>query len=101
MIGTKLASLHNTKGVECVGSKLQYHAGDQCKRWYQEYDLFIYNLVILAKLCERITMKKDRAAKDWEAFNPVLSILSYIFKAPLVPSGAPIINALLVFTQHY
>jgi myo-inositol-1-phosphate synthase len=57
----------------------------------------IYDLVILAELCERITMKKD-GAEDWEAFHPVLSILSYMLKAPLVPNGAPVINAL--FTQR-
>jgi myo-inositol-1-phosphate synthase len=59
--------------------------------------LLIYNLVILAELCERITMNKDGAG-GWEAFDPVLSILSYMLKAPLVPSGAPLINAL--FMQH-
>jgi myo-inositol-1-phosphate synthase len=57
----------------------------------------IYDLVILAELCERIKMKKD-GEKDWEAFHPVLSLLSYMLKAPLVPNGAPVINAL--FTQR-
>jgi hydroxylamine reductase (hybrid-cluster protein) len=55
------------------------------------------DLVILAELCERITMKKDGAG-NWEAFDPVLSFLSYMLKARLVPSGAPVINVLL--TQH-
>lgn len=57
----------------------------------------IYDLVILAELCERVTMKKD-GDSDWEAFHPVLSLLSYMLKAPLVPNGAPVINAL--FTQR-
>jgi myo-inositol-1-phosphate synthase len=57
----------------------------------------IYDLVILAELCERITMKKD-GDSDWEAFHPVLSLLSYMLKAPLVPNGAPVVNAL--FTQR-
>jgi myo-inositol-1-phosphate synthase len=57
----------------------------------------IYDLVILAELCERITMKKD-GESDWEAFHPVLSLLSYMLKAPLVPNGAPVVNAL--FTQR-
>jgi myo-inositol-1-phosphate synthase len=57
----------------------------------------IYDLVILSELCERITMKKD-GDSDWEAFHPVLSLLSYMLKAPLVPNGAPVINAL--FTQR-
>ena len=57
----------------------------------------IYDLVILGELCERITMKKAGEEK-WEAFHPVLSLLSYMLKAPLVPSGAPVVNAL--FTQR-
>lgn len=57
----------------------------------------IYDLVILAELCSRITMKKD-GAEEWESFHPVLSLLSYMLKAPLVPEGAPVVNAL--FTQR-
>jgi len=57
----------------------------------------IYDLVILAELCERISMKKEDS-NNWESFHPVLSILSYMLKAPLVPSGAPVVNAL--FTQR-
>jgi myo-inositol-1-phosphate synthase len=57
----------------------------------------IYDLVILGELCERITMKKD-GEDTWEPFHPVLSILCYMLKAPLVPNGAPVVNAL--FTQR-
>jgi myo-inositol-1-phosphate synthase len=57
----------------------------------------IYDLVILGELCERITVKKE-GSEDWEAFHPVLSLLSYMLKAPLVPNGAPVVNAL--FTQR-
>jgi myo-inositol-1-phosphate synthase len=57
----------------------------------------IYDLVILAELCERIKVKKE-GQTDWEAFHPILSILSYMLKAPLVPAGAPVVNAL--FTQR-
>ncbi|CAB9505540.1 Inositol-3-phosphate synthase [Seminavis robusta] len=57
----------------------------------------IYDLVILGELCERITMKKE-GSKNWETFHPVLSLLSYMLKAPLVPNGAPVVNAL--FTQR-
>jgi len=57
----------------------------------------IYDLVILAELCERITIKRD-GDKEWETFHPILSLLSYMLKAPLVPSGAPVVNAL--FTQR-
>jgi myo-inositol-1-phosphate synthase len=57
----------------------------------------IYDLVILGELCERITMRKE-GTSIWEAFHPVLSLLSYMLKAPLVPPGAPVINAL--FSQR-
>lgn len=57
----------------------------------------IYDLVILGELCERISMRKNGDEK-WEHFHPVLSLLSYVLKAPLVPSGAPVVNAL--FTQR-
>jgi myo-inositol-1-phosphate synthase len=53
----------------------------------------IYDLVILGELCERISVKKD-GSTDWEQFHPVLSLLSYMLKAPLVPNGAPVVNAL-------
>jgi len=57
----------------------------------------IYDLVILGELCERITVKKE-GSEEWEQFHPVLSLLSYMLKAPLVPNGAPVVNAL--FTQR-
>jgi myo-inositol-1-phosphate synthase len=57
----------------------------------------IYDLVILGELCSRISVKKEGQA-EWEGFHPILGILSYMLKAPLVPSGAPVINAL--FTQR-
>jgi len=52
----------------------------------------IYDLVILGELCQRVQVKKEGEA--WEHFHPVLSLLSYMLKAPLVPNGAPVINAL-------
>lgn len=58
----------------------------------------IYDLIILAEMCERITMKKE-GAELWEAFHPVLSLLSYMLKAPLVPNGAPVVNALFAQRQ--
>jgi myo-inositol-1-phosphate synthase len=57
----------------------------------------ILDLVILTELCERIQLKNANA-DEFEQFHPVLSILSYLLKAPLVPQGTPIINAL--FTQR-
>ena len=58
----------------------------------------IYDLVILGELCERITVKKE-GDDQWEPFHPVLSLLSYMLKAPLVPNGAPVVNALFAQRQ--
>lgn len=57
----------------------------------------IYDLVILAEICERITVMRE-GSDQWEGFHPVLSLLSYMLKAPLVPNGAPVVNAL--FSQR-
>ena len=57
----------------------------------------IYDLVILGELCQRVQIKREEES-DWESFHPVLSLLSYMLKAPLVPDGAPVVNAL--FTQR-
>ena len=57
----------------------------------------IYDLVILGELCQRIQIKRE-GETEYEAFHPVLSLLSYMLKAPLVPNGAPVVNAL--FTQR-
>eukprot|EP00118_Oscarella_pearsei_P025125 m.307565 g.307565 ORF g.307565 m.307565 type:complete len:551 (+) comp42467_c0_seq1:61-1713(+) len=53
----------------------------------------ILDLVILAEVCERITLKKE-AEVEYTRFNSVLSLLSYLLKAPMVPRGTPIVNAL-------
>lgn len=58
----------------------------------------IYDLVLLGELCERIRIRKE-GKDDWEAFHPVLSLLSYMLKAPLVPNGAPVVNALFAQRQ--
>jgi myo-inositol-1-phosphate synthase len=57
----------------------------------------IYDLVLLGELCERIQIRKE-GSDSWERFHPVLSLLSYMLKAPMVPNGAPIVNAL--YTQR-
>lgn len=55
----------------------------------------ILDLVILAELCSRITFKQGESETDeFTGFHSVLSILSYLCKAPLVPNGTPVINAL-------
>ena len=53
----------------------------------------ILDLVIITELCQRITFKAASQA-SYQTFHPVLSILSYLCKAPLVPDGAPVINSL-------
>jgi len=57
----------------------------------------ILDLVILTELCERIQVKRADD-EDFEQFHSVLSILSYLLKAPMVPQGTPIVNAL--FSQR-
>jgi len=57
----------------------------------------ILDLVILTEVFQRITFKTD-SQKDFEGFHPVLSLLSFLIKAPLTPPGTPVVNAL--FTQR-
>ncbi|XP_055855550.1 inositol-3-phosphate synthase [Episyrphus balteatus] len=59
----------------------------------------ILDLVILGELCSRIHLKSNKeTSSQWVAFKPVLSILSYLCKAPLVPKGTPVVNSL--FSQR-
>ncbi|KAN0000939.1 hypothetical protein ACTFIZ_001390 [Dictyostelium cf. discoideum] len=53
----------------------------------------ILDLVILAEVTSRITMKKQND-DQFATFHPVLSLLSYLLKAPLVPKHATVVNAL-------
>ncbi|XP_065211073.1 inositol-3-phosphate synthase isoform X2 [Planococcus citri] len=53
----------------------------------------ILDLVILAEICTRIQFFTPDQ-KDPVQLNVVLSFLSYLLKAPLVPKGAPIVNSL-------
>ncbi|XP_033219434.1 inositol-3-phosphate synthase 1-B isoform X2 [Belonocnema kinseyi] len=55
----------------------------------------ILDLVLLAELCSRITFKPaDLPEEAFSGFHSVLSILSYLCKAPLVPKDSPVVNAL-------
>jgi myo-inositol-1-phosphate synthase len=75
MHGKNTISMHNTCEDSLLASPL------------------MLDLVIMCELMQRITWKtKDMAS--FESFHPVASILSYMLKAPLVPSGAPVVNAL-------
>jgi len=53
----------------------------------------ILDLVILTELFERITFKTGTEG-DFTKMNSVLSVLSYLLKAPMVPNKAPVVNAL-------
>eukprot|EP00268_Persea_americana_P054810 TRINITY_DN6320_c0_g1_i1.p1 TRINITY_DN6320_c0_g1~~TRINITY_DN6320_c0_g1_i1.p1 ORF type:complete len:233 (-),score=51.40 TRINITY_DN6320_c0_g1_i1:233-886(-) len=53
----------------------------------------ILDLVLLAELSSRILLKAEGEAK-FHSFHPVATILSYLTKAPLVPPGTPVVNAL-------
>jgi myo-inositol-1-phosphate synthase len=53
----------------------------------------ILDLVILTELFARISFRKT-GSTNFNPFHPVLSILGYMLKAPLVPKGKPVVNAL-------
>ena len=75
MGGTNTLVIHNTCEDSLLASPL------------------ILDLVILAELCERIQYRTE-AEEGFQSFHSVLSILSYLCKAPLVPAGTPVINSL-------
>ncbi|KAM9708681.1 inositol-3-phosphate synthase 1-A-like [Menidia menidia] len=52
----------------------------------------ILDLVILTELCQRINIR-PQGEKDFQSFHSVLALLSFLCKAPLVPSGTPVVNA--------
>lgn len=53
----------------------------------------IIDLVIVAELMTRIQWKVA-GSEQFKGFHSVLSILSYMLKAPLTPPGTPVINSL-------
>merc|ERR1711997_1399337 len=56
----------------------------------------ILDLAILCELMGRVRVSRNGGEE--ESFHTVLSILSYMLKAPIVPPGTPVVNAL--FTQR-
>ena len=52
----------------------------------------IIDLVLIAELMTRVSWKAEGG--EYKGFHSVLSILSYMLKAPLVPNGTPVVNAL-------
>ena len=75
MNGTNTIAIHNTCEDSLLAAPL------------------IIDLVVLGELCERIQIKKE-GEKDYSQFHSVLSILSYLLKAPMTPPGTPVVNAL-------
>jgi hypothetical protein len=51
------------------------------------------DLVLLTELCQRVSFCTDSDPEP-QGFHTVLSLLSFLFKAPLVPPGSPVVNAL-------
>ena len=51
------------------------------------------DLAILTELMTRIEYRTS-ADDTYSPFHPVLSLLSYMLKAPLVPTGTSVVNAL-------
>ncbi|KAI0315166.1 hypothetical protein OF83DRAFT_1174085 [Amylostereum chailletii] len=54
----------------------------------------ILDLSILAELLTRIQYKKSNEGADFKPLYPVLSLLSYMCKAPLVKPGTDVVNSL-------
>jgi len=75
MGGKSTISMHNTCEDSLLASPL------------------IIDLAIITELMTRVSFK-TKEMEDFDTFNPVLSILSYMLKAPLVPKGTPVVNAL-------
>lgn len=80
-------------------------AGQCAKLIYFSYRIFnvcedsllasplIIDLVLVAEMMTRIQWRAS-GAPEYKGFHSVLSILSYMLKAPLTPPGTPVINAL-------
>jgi len=51
------------------------------------------DLVLLTELVGRISFKSEHT-QQFEQMHPVASVLSFLLKAPLVPSHTPVVNAL-------
>uniref|UniRef100_A0A8C9BC00 Inositol-3-phosphate synthase 1 n=1 Tax=Phocoena sinus TaxID=42100 RepID=A0A8C9BC00_PHOSS len=51
------------------------------------------DLALLTELCQRVSFCTDIDPEP-QSFHPVLSLLGFLFKAPLAPPGSPVVNAL-------
>ena len=52
----------------------------------------ILDMCLIAELSTRIEVKSD--GEEYRSLHPISVLLSYLTKAPLVPSGTPVVNAL-------
>jgi myo-inositol-1-phosphate synthase len=52
----------------------------------------ILDLILLTELMQRVQWKIE--GTEYQKFDAVLSILSYLLKAPMVPENTPVVNAL-------
>jgi len=80
MGGTNTIAMHNTCEDSLLAAPL------------------MIDLVVMTELFERISYKTDEM-HDFAKFESILTVLSYLLKAPLVPKGVPVVNAL--FKQRY
>jgi len=54
----------------------------------------ILDLFVLTEIAQRISLREQGSGQDFKTMHPVLSLLSYLTKAPIVPPGTPVVNAL-------
>ena len=54
----------------------------------------IIDLVVIAEMMTRIQWKDSTSDAGYKNFHSVLSVLSYMLKAPLTPPGTPVVNSL-------
>ena len=54
----------------------------------------ILDLTILTELLTRVKYRDASTGKDFQPLYPVLSLLSYMLKAPLVKPGTDVVNSL-------
>ncbi|NXK88205.1 INO1A synthase, partial [Formicarius rufipectus] len=98
MGGTNTIVIHNTceVGGGAPGCPLSARGWVLTPRCPQDSLLaspIILDLAILTELCQRITFCTE-ADPEFQGFHSVLSILAFLCKAPLVPEGTPVVNAL-------
>jgi myo-inositol-1-phosphate synthase len=54
----------------------------------------ILDLVVLCELLTRVKYRADTTSAEFKPLYPVLSLLSYMLKAPLVKPGTDVVNSL-------